>query len=156
MPGTGYKIQMCFHLWSWLASGAPAVVWLALGAGLVTMFCPCMGHSKRNSDLSFKNRKRREKRRRKKKFNYLGRWPNDQVDDRICRAHWRDSTSLEAVQIESWRLFSRLRVPPSSLLLLPLLFFLLSMLLSVSLVCQHPGFLRSWSRYKIKICFSTF
>ena len=122
----------------------------------MTIFCPRMGHSKRNSDLSFKNRKRREKRRRKKKFNYLGRWPNDQVDDRICRARWRDSTSLEAVQIESWRLFSRLQVPPSSLLLLPLLFFLLSMLLSVSLVCRHPGFLRYWSRYKIKICFSTF
>ena len=128
-PETGYKIQQCFHLWSWLASGAPAVVWLALGAGLVTIFCPRMGHSKRNSDLSFKNRKRREKRRRKKKFNYLGRWPNDQVDDRICRAHWCDSTSLEAVHTGTWRLFSWLQIPPSSLLLLPLLFFLLSMLL---------------------------
>ena len=127
-----------------------------MGAGLVTIFCPRMGHSKRNSDLSFKNRKRREKRGKRKNCNYLDRLPSDQADGRLCRVHWCDSTSLEAVHTGTWRLFSWLQVPPSSLLLLPLLFFLLSMLLSVSLVCRRPGFLRSWSRYKIRFALERF
>ena len=156
------KFKDVLHFWSWLASGAPPVVWLAMGAGLVTIFCPRMGHSKRNSDLSFKIEKE-EKRggREKKKFcNYLGHLPNVQAGGRPCRVRWCGSTSFEAVHTGTWRLFSWLQTPHSSWLLFSLLlllsFFLLSRLPSISLVCRRLNYLQSGLRYKIKICFSSF